>query len=77
MTTTLDPRFNIAYRFGAILLSEAYPNGPGKPDDAIKLLEKGLRAEPNKWEYFYDAGFVERHTVAVHHSIAQVDAVPR
>jgi hypothetical protein len=59
ITTTLDPRFNIAYRFGAILLSEGYPNGPGRPDDAIALLEKGIRESPNKWEYYLDAGFVE------------------
>ena len=58
ITTTLDPRFNIAYRFGAILLSEGYPNGPGRPDEAIALLEKGMRESPNKWEYFHDAGFV-------------------
>src|SRR5688572_13989014 len=58
MTTTLDPRFNIAYRFGAILLSEGYPNGPGKPDEAIALLEKGIRTAPMKWEYYHDAGFV-------------------
>ena len=56
--TTLDPRFNIAYRFGAILLSEGYPNGPGRPDDAIALLEKGIRETPQKWEYYLDAGFV-------------------
>ena len=58
-TTTLDPRFNIAYRFGAILLSEGYPNGPGRPDEAITLLEKGIRESPDKWEYYLDAGFVE------------------
>jgi hypothetical protein len=59
ITTTLDPRFNIAYRFGAILLSESYPNGPGRPDDAVALLEKGIRQSPDKWEYYLDAGFVE------------------
>lgn len=59
ITTTLDPYFNIAYRFGAILLSEGYPNGPGRPDDAIALLKKGIRESPNKWEYYLDAGFVE------------------
>ena len=59
ITTTLDPRFNIAYRFGAILLSEGYPNGPGHPDEAIALLEKGIRESPDKWEYYLDAGFVE------------------
>ncbi len=58
ITTTLDPRFNIAYRFGAILLSEGYPNGPGRPDEAIALLEKGIRESPQKWEYYLDAGFV-------------------
>jgi len=58
-TTTLDPRFNIAYRFGAILLSEGYPDGPGNPDSAIALLEKGIREAPEKWQYYRDAGFVE------------------
>ena len=66
-TTTLDPRFNIAYRFGALLLSEAYPNGPGNPDQAIALLKKGMRAMPGRWQYYHDAGFVEywwRHDYA-------------
>lgn len=58
ITTSLDPRFNIAYRFGAILLSEGHPAGPGQPDLAVALLEKGIRASPNRWEYFHDAGFV-------------------
>jgi hypothetical protein len=58
MTTTLDPRFNIAYRFGAILLSEGYPNGPGDTDQAIALLRKGMREMPEKWQYLHDAGFV-------------------
>ena len=59
MTTTLDPRFNIAYRFGAILLSEGYPNGLGDPKKAIALLEKGLRETPDRWQYALDAGFIE------------------
>lgn len=59
VTTTLDPRFNIAYRFGAILLSEGYPNGPGDLDQAMALLEKAMREMPNKWEYYHDAGFIE------------------
>jgi tetratricopeptide (TPR) repeat protein len=58
VTTTLDPRFNIAYRFGAIFLAEPYPGGAGRPDLAIALLEKGLRARPDKWEYMQDIGFV-------------------
>src|SRR4029079_8623498 len=58
LTTTLDPRFNIAYRFGSIFLAEAYPGGAGRPDLAIALLEKGLRDQPDKWEYMQDIGFV-------------------
>ena len=58
LTTTLDPRFNIAYRFGAIFLAEAPPGGAGRPDLAIALLEKGLRERPDKWEYMQDIGFV-------------------
>jgi tetratricopeptide (TPR) repeat protein len=58
MATSLDPHFNIAYRFGAIFLAEPAPGGPGRPDQAIRLLEKGLVASPDKWEYMQDIGFV-------------------
>jgi hypothetical protein len=58
ITTTLDPFFNIAYRFGAIFLAESYPGGAGRPDLAVALLEKGFRARPEKWEYLQDIGFV-------------------
>ena len=56
--TTLDPRFTVAYRFGAIFLAEPYPGGAGRPDLAIALLEKGIAAQPDKWEYYQDIGFV-------------------
>src|SRR5262249_28484264 len=58
LTTSLDPRFNRAYRFGAIFLAEPQPGGPGRPDQAIALLEKGLRERPDRWEYLQDIGFV-------------------
>jgi len=58
ITVEGDPFFNIAYRFGAVFLSEAYPSGAGRPDLAVALLEKGLRARPDKWEYMQDIGFV-------------------
>jgi hypothetical protein len=59
MTTALDPRFSIAYRFGAILLSEGHPNGAGNTAQAIALLDKAIKAMPDKWQYLHDAGFVE------------------
>jgi hypothetical protein len=58
LTTTLDPFFTIAYRFGAIFLSEAPPGGPGRPDQAIELLQKGVAAQPQKWQYLHDIAFV-------------------
>jgi hypothetical protein len=58
LTTTLDPYFNIAYRFGAIFLSEAYPGGPGRPDESVALLKKAMVAMPQKWQYPHDIGFV-------------------
>ena len=58
LTTTLDPYFSIAYRFGSIFLGEPYPGGPGRPDLAIALLRKGIAAQPAKWQYMQDLGFV-------------------
>jgi FimV-like protein len=58
LTTSLDPYFTIAYRFGAIFLSEPYPGGGGRPDQAIALLRKGISAQPTKWQYYHDIAFV-------------------
>jgi tetratricopeptide (TPR) repeat protein len=58
LTTSLDPYFNMAYRFGAIFLSEAYPGGAGRPDQAVALLRKGIAAQPAKWQYYHDTAFV-------------------
>jgi hypothetical protein len=58
LVTTLDPRFTIAYRFGAIFLSEPPPDGPGRPDLAIQLLERGVEVSPERWEYLHAIGFV-------------------
>ena len=58
LTTTLDSRFNIAYRFGAIFLAEPQPGGAGRPDQAIALLKKGIAFNPGKWDYYHDVGFI-------------------
>lgn len=58
LTTSLDPHFNVAYTFGSLFLAEPPPGGPGRPDLAIALLEKGLRAHPQKWEFAQSIGFV-------------------
>lgn len=58
LVTTLDPQFRVAYRFGSIFLAEAPPDGPGRPDRAIALLQRGLDANPTGWEYPHDIGFI-------------------
>jgi tetratricopeptide (TPR) repeat protein len=58
LTTSLDPYFNVAYRFGAVFLSLSPPNGPGRSDQAIALLEKGLAHNPARWQFAHDIGFV-------------------
>jgi tetratricopeptide (TPR) repeat protein len=58
LATTLDSRFTVAYRFGAIFLAEPHPGGAGRPDQAIALLKKGVEFNPNKWDYYHDIGFI-------------------
>jgi len=58
ITTTLDPELRIAYRFGAIFLTEPPPLGPGRPEQAIQLLKKGIESNPDDWYLWYDLGFV-------------------
>jgi hypothetical protein len=58
LVTSLDPHFKVAYRFGAIFLTEAYPSGPGRPDLAVALLQRGIALDSARWEYMQDIGFV-------------------
>jgi hypothetical protein len=56
ITTTLDPRFLIAYRYGSIFLSEAPPHGAGNPQAGLALLGKGVSRNPKVWELRWDMG---------------------
>jgi tetratricopeptide (TPR) repeat protein len=58
ITTTLDPEMLLPYRFGALFLTEEPPGGPGRPDQALALLDKGIKANPDYWRFWYDVGFV-------------------
>jgi len=56
ITVTLDPRLQIAYRYGATFLAETYPIGAGQPQAAVKLLERGVRNLPHDWRLRQDLG---------------------
>ena len=58
IATTLDPNLLAAYRFGSMFLSDAPPRGAGRPDLAVKLLERGIQANPNDWQLYQDLGNV-------------------
>jgi hypothetical protein len=57
ITTSLDPRLDIAYRYGAVFLSEPQPIGAGRPREGVEILEKGVRAQPTSWRLRQDLGF--------------------
>ena len=58
IATTLDPHLLDAYRSGSIFLAEADPLGAGQPEEAIRLLDKGIAEIPQEWKLWYDKGFV-------------------
>jgi hypothetical protein len=58
ITTTLDPKLIVAYRFGAIFLSEPAGSGTGRPDLAVELVKRGIAANPDQWQLYSDLGFI-------------------
>ena len=58
ITTTLDPKLMIAYRFGAVFLSERPPVGPGRADLAVDLVKRGIAENPDEWRLYQDLGFL-------------------
>lgn len=58
ITTTLDPNLLVAYRFGAMFLSQRAPSGAGRPDLAVQLIQRGIQANPEYWRLYEDLGFV-------------------
>jgi hypothetical protein len=57
ITTTLDPKLVVAYHFGAVFLS-ARVLGPNRTDLAIKLVKRGIKANPDNWYLCGDLGFL-------------------
>jgi hypothetical protein len=56
ITTTLDPRFEMGYRYGAIFLSETPPMGAGQPEKGLALLRKGVERNPASWRLRWELG---------------------
>ncbi len=58
IATTLDSKLIVAYRFGAIFLSEPAPAGAGRTDLAIELVKRGIAKNPDEWNLNADLGFL-------------------
>lgn len=57
ITTALDPRLELAYRYGAVFLAEPHPIGAGKPEAAVALLARGAKNNPASWRLQWDLGY--------------------
>jgi len=57
ITVTLDPRFEVAYRYGATFLSEPAPVGAGRPEEGIRVLERATEAMPDSWRLRQELGY--------------------
>ena len=58
MTTELDPKLLPAYHFGSVFLAQKPPEGAGDPQAAARLVEKGIRENPQSWRLYYDLGYI-------------------
>jgi len=58
ITTTLDPKLIVAYRFGAVFLCERGRGGPGRADLAVELVKRGIVENPGQWQLYGDLGFI-------------------
>lgn len=56
ITVTLDPHFEIAYRYGATFLAEPFPTGAGRADAAVALLQRGVDQNPDAWYLWQHLG---------------------
>ena len=54
ITTTLDPHFSFAYRFGALVVSE----DAGAFEEGIDILKQGMAHNPKSWELPFEIGFL-------------------
>jgi len=53
ITTTLDPQYIVAYQFGGMFVADY-----GSKENAIKLLERGIQANPSEWRLQQHLGLI-------------------
>ncbi len=58
IATQLDAKLFPPYQFGSNFLAPNPPNGAGDPENAIALVEYGIRNNPDNWKLYYGLGFI-------------------
>jgi len=58
IVVALDPQLVVAYKFGAVFLTEPSPHGAGRPDLAVRLLRQAIANNPNEWRLWADLGMI-------------------
>jgi len=58
IVTTLDSKMLDVYRAGSIFLAEPDPVGAGQPEEAVRLLDKGISFQPHEWRLYFEKGFI-------------------
>jgi hypothetical protein len=75
VTVTLDPKFTVAYEFGSFFLAQKPPQGAGDPDAAVRLVERGIAANPGHWRLYSSLGFI--HYIERKDPLAAADTMER
>ncbi len=75
ITTELDPRLLPAYELGANFLAPKPPNGAGRPDEALTLMQYGIEHNPDQWRLYYNLGFL--YYTELHDYAGAADAFAR
>jgi hypothetical protein len=58
IVVALDPDMLDAYRAGSTFLAEPDPVGAGQPEEALKLLDAGIKQMPLEWRLLFDKGLI-------------------
>jgi hypothetical protein len=58
LATSLDPHLIVAYEFGAFFLAQDPPQGAGDPDAAVRLVQRGIKENPERWRLYFNLGFI-------------------
>lgn len=72
ITVTLDPRYWIAYRYGATFLCEPWPVGAGRPKEGVTLLHRAVRIWPENWRVRQELAYFTYLFLGEHEQAAQI-----